>query len=252
MEASTVPSSKEAGFGATERKDRWWLAPSMTALGLSAFVAYSTLRILQHDAYSSNALLSPFFVHFRISKDMPFWIALFFLGPPLMFRVTCYYYRKAYYRAFFADPPACAVGEPGNRPGYEGETKLPFLLQNSHRYFLYLALPLIPLHWANVVHACVWEKDLHVSTGTVILAANAFLLMVYTLSCHSLRHLLGGKIDCFSCVALGKARYGMWRGVSILNARHMFWAWASLFSLTVSDAYVWMVASGRIEDTRLL
>ena len=31
---------------------------------------------------------------------------------PLGFRGTCYYYRKAYYRAFFWDPPACAIEEP--------------------------------------------------------------------------------------------------------------------------------------------
>lgn len=226
------------------------MAPSLTALGFSAFLVYASLRILQHDAYSWNSLLSPFFVHFRIWKEMPFWVAFPFLGAPLFFRVTCYYYRKAYYRSFLADPPACGVGEP--RSHYHGETRFPFILQNSHRYFLYFALPLIPLHWLNVVHACVWEGGLRVTVGTVLLAANAFLLMAYTLSCHSLRHLVGGRTDCFSCAAFGGARYRMWRGVSVLNVNHMLWAWASLFSLTVSDLYIWMVATGRVPDARLI
>ncbi len=44
---------------------------------------------------------------------MPGWMPGFVTAPmlvlwiPLGFRATCYYYRKAYYRAFFFDPPAC-------------------------------------------------------------------------------------------------------------------------------------------------
>ena len=64
--------------------------------------------------------------------------ALFILPFPLLFRATCYYYRKAYYRAFFWDPPACAVSEVAPRKNYTGEREFPFILQNLHRYAFYL------------------------------------------------------------------------------------------------------------------
>ena len=47
--------------------------------------------------------------------------AIFILPFPLLFRATCYYYRKAYYRAFFWDPAGCAIPEKAKRPGYTGE-----------------------------------------------------------------------------------------------------------------------------------
>ena len=64
--------------------------------------------------------------------------------------------------------------------------------------------------------------------------------------------LVGGNVDCFSCVALGRARYKLWKGASVLNAQHMLWAWTSLFMVGFADFYVWMVASGRIEDVRII
>ena len=56
----------------------------------------------------------------------------------LLFRLTCYYYRKAYYRAFWLSPPACAVAEP--HKSYSGETRFPLIVQNVHRYFFYAAV----------------------------------------------------------------------------------------------------------------
>ena len=43
--------------------------------------------------------------------------ALLVLPFPLTFRLTCYYYRKAYYRAFFWSPPACRQGRPAPLQG---------------------------------------------------------------------------------------------------------------------------------------
>ena len=64
--------------------------------------------------------------------------ALIILIFPLGFRLTCYYYRKAYYRSFWLCPPACAVAEPHGT--YSGETRLPLILNNIHRYFWYAAV----------------------------------------------------------------------------------------------------------------
>jgi hypothetical protein len=77
------------------------------------------------------------------------------------------------------------------------------------------------------------------------------LLTTYTLSCHSLRHLAGGKLDCFSCATFGKPRYTAWRWITTLNERHMLLAWASLIFVGLTDLYVRMVASGAIRDVRL-
>ena len=69
----------------------------------------------------------------------PWWIispAIIVLVVPLGFRLTCYYYRKAYYRSLLLSPPACAVREPRRR--YTGETRFPLIMQNVHRWFFYL------------------------------------------------------------------------------------------------------------------
>ena len=107
--------------------------------------------------------------------------ALLILAGPLGFRATCYYYRKAYYRAFFFDPPACAVGEPSNRK-YQGETKFPFILQNIHRYFFYLAVVFILFLWHDVVKAFIFDGHFGVGLGTLVLTMNVILLTLCTRS----------------------------------------------------------------------
>ena len=105
---------------------------------LGGFGLYATLRAFEGKFFEVGPYLSPFYSPL-IDASHHWWRfspALLILAFPLGFRVTCYYYRKAYYRAFFLDPPGCAVGEPAHR-NYRGETGFPFVLQNLHRYFLY-------------------------------------------------------------------------------------------------------------------
>ena len=132
----------------------------------------------------------------------PSWLlfspALLVLWAPAGFRLTCYYYRGAYYKAFWADPPACAVGEP--RKGYLGENSFPLIMQNVHRYFLYLALLFI-LILAHDAWNAMWfaeasgSKRFGIGVGTIVLTLNVILLGGYTFGCHSLRHLIGGFLD---------------------------------------------------------
>jgi hypothetical protein len=182
---------------------------------------------------------------------------------PLGFRMTCYYYRRAYYRAFFLDPVACSVGEA--RHNYRGETKFPFVLQNLHRFFMYAAVVLIFILSYDVCLATRWPvagvapngdmfpgpTQFGVGVGTLVMTVNVVLLAAYTFGCHSLRHLVGGSVDCFSCARGGRARYGLWRGVSRLNSSHMLWAWCSLFSVALTDVYIRLCAMGVITDIRL-
>ncbi len=242
----------------TLRKDAWWRSPATTAGVLLAFVIYSTWAAFQTTDYTWEPYISPFFspciadaCHGSSStwSFVPWWPlpAILILIFPLGFRLTCYYYRKAYYRAFWLAPPACAVAEPHRR--YTGETRFPLVLQNIHRYFLYFAVIFnIILSYDAIVafrdHSGAWG---HMGLGTLVLLINAALLWTYTLGCHSCRHLCGGKLNIFS---RHRFRLRLWKFVSWFNERHMQFAWASLVWVALSDVYVRLVASGLIHDPR--
>src|SRR5581483_8473012 len=128
------------------------LQPLVVFVILGGFVVYATWAAFQNAHYTFGPYISPFYspeifgdsphawfpTPSWYPKFLPFSPALFILWIPGLFRFTCYYYRGAYYKAFWADPPACSVGEPRN--SYWGERSFPLILQNVHRYFLYLAL----------------------------------------------------------------------------------------------------------------
>src|SRR6267378_2024781 len=243
--------TKLTRLGETQRRDAWWLEILPVLILFGGFGLYATLRAFEGKYFAFGPYLSPFYSplideHHRWWKLSP---ALLILGGPLGFRATCYYYRKAYYRAFFLDPPGCAVSE-GKR-NYKGETKFPFILQNAHRYFLYLAVLFLFFLWKDAIQAFFFDGKFGVGVGTLLLLVNIILLTMYTLSCHSLRHLAGGKLDCFSCATFGKPRYKTWCGLTILNERHMWFAWMSLISVGLADLYVRLVASGAIQDARI-
>ncbi len=106
--------------------------------------------------------------------------------------------------------------------------------------------------WHDAVRSFIFDGHFGVGVGTLVLTVNVTLLSLYTFSCHSLRHLAGGKLDCFSCATFGRSRYSAWRGLSFLNERHMLFAWCSLVSVGFTDFYVRLVASGAIHDLRIL
>jgi hypothetical protein len=177
--------------------------------------------------------------------------AFLILLPPVLFRATCYYYRKAYYRSFFLDPPACAVGHLRGT-SYRGETAFPLVLQNLHRYLFYLTLLYLPFLWWDVARATRFDGHFGIGLGTLVILANTTALTLYSFSCHSARHLVGGSLDCFSCSGVAKLRHGLWQRASVLNARHMLFAWCSFVTVCGADLYVRLVASGMIHDVRLL
>ena len=89
----------------------------------------------------------------------------------------------------------------------------------------------------------------HMGLGTVICVINTVLIWAYTLSCHSCRHIVGGRLKHFS---KHPVRYWLWERVSKLNARHMQLAWVSLIWVAVTDFYVFLVATGTIADPQVL
>jgi len=261
---TSVRDLQERGFGATLRRDAWWIQPVLTALVLGGFSIYATWVAWIGTNYEWGPYLSPFYSPLIQTSWWPLSPAFLILIFPLGFRASCYYYRKAYYRAFFLDPVACAVGEP--RHGYKGETKFPFILQNVHRFFMYAAVVFIFILAYDVWLATRWPvngvlasgamvegpRQFGVGVGTLVMALNVFLLANYTLGCHSLRHLIGGGVDCFSCARAGKARFRLWQGVSALNRNHQLWAWCSLFSVSLTDVYIRLCAMGVIRDIRII
>jgi len=262
---SSVSLPIKRSFGETMRRGAWWLSSVLTFLGLAAFVLYSTWAAFQGEHYfyagGGAHYLSPFYspeffgasphAMFGVKPAwipdwMPFSPALLILWAPAGFRFTCYYYRGAYYKAFWADPPACAVGEP--RQSYWGERRFPLILQNVHRYFLYLALIFL-VFLAHDSWKSFWFDDgFGIGLGTIILTANVFFLGGYTFSCHSLRHIVGGNCDELSKYAVRQKAYGC---VSYLNRRHMIWAWCSLFVVGFSDIYVRLCSMGVWHDWRI-
>jgi hypothetical protein len=183
---------------------------------------------------------------------LPWSPAILILWAPGLFRLTCYYYRGAYYKSFWADPPACTVGEP--RKKYLGENSLPLIVQNIHRYFLYLGLIFIIILASDVwkalwfVNPATGQEEFGLGMGTIVLAINVVLLGGYTFGCHSLRHVVGGFMDRFS----GRpVRHAAYRCVSCLNRKHMRWAWMSLFWVAFSDVYVRLCSMGVWTDWRI-
>ncbi|HLU67960.1 MAG TPA: hypothetical protein VKZ63_16860 [Kofleriaceae bacterium] len=254
---------KRLSFGETRRKDAWWVKPLAMFVLLTGFVAYATWAAFQGVHYTFGPYLSPFYspevwgdsphAWFGpkpgwIPDWLPFTPALLILPFPGLFRVTCYYYRGAYYKSHWASPPACAVGKPQKR--YRGEQKLPLILQNVHRYFLYFALLfLIFLSYDAYLGFFGWEDGFHINVGSLVLLLNVILLAGYTFGCHSLRHLVGGKIDEMTKRPL---RFRLWKGASRCNARHKDWALVSLVWVALADVYVRLASMGIITDYRIL
>jgi hypothetical protein len=255
------------------RRDRWWLQPLVTALGLAAFVAYATWAAFRGGHYYGAAAphvtahyLSPFYSPCIVSSCPTAVVwgpagsigavspALLVLIFPLGFRLTCYYYRKAYYRSFWASPPACAVADAGStstrslRHSYSGETRFPLVLQNVHRYFLYFALIFAGILTWDAVEAFRFGSSYGMGLGSLFFAINAVLIWAYTLGCHACRHLCGGGLRRFSTSPL---RHVFWaKVVSPLNAHHQLFAWLSLVWIAWTDFYVYLVATGALHDPR--
>ena len=249
----------------TLRTDRWWRAPLITFTLLSAWVVYAMLRTASQRAFfvEKYHYLSPFtspcvtascpsgardfgtwFGHFPPFIPLAILVLPFLLG----FRLTCYYYRRAYYKAFWLSPPACAVAEPHR--SYSGETRFPLIMQNLHRYFFGAALVISLINSYDAIRAFRGgDGGFGIGLGTLIMLGNVVLLWTYTLSCHSCRHIVGGRLRNFSAHPV---RYRAWTLISKLNAKHMELAWTTLGTLMLTDAYIALVSSGAFSDPRLI
>jgi hypothetical protein len=248
------------------RTDNWKKSPLLTFIGLSAFVLYGLIRTATQSAYfiegAHYSYLSPFaspcvssscvegsshFGHWFGAFPAMIPLAIVTLPFLLGFRLTCYYYRKAYYRAFWQSPVACAVPEP--RGKYTGETRFPLIIQNAHRYFWFVAVLISLINTYDAIKAFHGTAGFGLGLGNIILVVNVVLLWSYTMGCHSCRHITLGRINHFS---KHPVRYWLYERASWLNGRHMQLAWTTLATLVLTDAYIALVSSGTISDLRFI
>ena len=250
------------GFGETLRRDAWWLQPLVVFTILGGFVVYATWAAFQNAHYMYGPYLSPFYSPELFGDPrtawfgakpgwwpglLPFSPALIILPFPGLFRFTCYYYRGAYYKSFWADPPACAVGEP--RKTYLGERSFPLIMQNFHRYFLRLSYIVWGFLVYDAVVGFIFPDGFGIGIGSLVLVVNVVLLAGYVFGCHAFRHLIGGTFDSISAHPV---RHKIYNFVSWLNARHKQWAWASLLWVAFSDVYIRLCSIGIWHDWRIL
>ena len=258
-------SGRAAISARTLRTDRWWLSPLTVAVVLGVFLGYTTVRIFMRSHYwvDEYRYLTPLYSpclsdscvpgssHFGTPlPEFPMAIPLPLLIFPIIggFRLTCYYYRKAGYRAFLFSPPGCAVKEPGK--SYQGESGFPLILQNSHRYFFYFASLLLLINTYDAVLAFLPSGGgFRVGIGSLLLLAMVSSLWLYSLSCHACRHIFGGRLKHFS---KHPVQYWFWTQVSKLNGRHMEFAWVSLLLVMIADFYILSVAADWIPDVALI
>jgi hypothetical protein len=255
--------SRAAIAAKTLRTDRWWFPPLVTFVGLSAWLLYGLVRVYMHRWYyvEDYHYLTPFYSPCITERCVPeaahfgrflpgWWIipeAALTLPFLLLFRLTCYYYRKAYYRSFWFSPPACAV--PDGHDKYTGETRFPLLGQNLHRYAFYAAAIISLINTYDAIIAFRSPGGFGFGLGNVILVGNVVMLWLYTASCHSCRHIIGGRMKHFS---KHPVRYRAWGFVSKLNGKHMQLAWITLGTLVVTDFYIMAVSAGWFSDLRFI
>jgi hypothetical protein len=248
-ETPTAAGCTPAHKGLTSRKDTWWIEPALVAIGFTLFIVYATYRVFENGHYEVGSYLSPFYSP-KFAFDWWKWSpAILILWIPAGFRATCYYYRKAYYRAYFWDPPGCSIGHMGGH-SYTGETKFPFVFQNAHRYFFYLATVVLIFLWYDVYVAFFQPTGFVVSGINLFMLANVILLSGYSGGCHACRHLVGGRLDCFSSCPSAKQQFKIWHLVTKLNEHHMLWAWMSLFSVGLTDLLIRSYSLGYVTEMR--
>lgn len=219
----------------TELNWRLWSFVVLIGLGIYLMMLYPV-------AYSpKSGLTDPFY--------SPTVLVLPFIG---LFRLTCYAYRKDYHRHIFNHPRACEIGFRAETTGrsYTGETRF-FRLENFHRYFMYFAVAILPFFFYDIYLSFVYQPGFTLTLGGLLLIVNTALVTLYTFSCHAIRHLIGGNIDCYSCKN-NQTRRKLFLGQTRLNDHHETYAWLSLTMFFLVDLFIRATVAGVIPNIVLL
>ena len=111
------------------------------------------------------------------------------------------------------------------------------IFQNLHRYAMYFALIYVVVFFYDAFLAFFRGGEFGIGLGTILILGNPILLLGYTLGCHSIRHLLGGRRDCYSCGMLSETAHKNWTILTWFNQRHEMFAWLSLVWIMMADFY---------------
>lgn len=193
----------------------------MLIVGLSAFLIFPVKEI--------SGYIDPFY--------SPTILILPFVG---LYRLTCYAYRKDYNRHIFKHPIGCGIQNrlDSRDRAYTGETSGLFKIENLHRYFLYISILIVPFFYYDFYTSLFLNNAFVLRLGSIFLLLNAIFITLYVLSCHSLRSLIGGRKDCYSCMAHGKGIRNIYDKQSWLNKHHEELAWISLIFIIFVDLYL--------------
>ena len=180
---------------------------------------------------------------FRIPKYKgyidPFYSPTILILPAIaLFRLTCYAFRKSYNRHVFTHPMACIVSSSNDlNKNYTGESSYVFRIENLHRYFMYFSVLILPFFYYDAYVSFAYNLSL-IRLGSILLLADAIILSLYVFSCHSVRNLIGGNKDCFSCMKFSISRKKIFDLQSFLNEHHEFFAWFSLAFIIFIDLFI--------------
>lgn len=231
---------KTSGFFKVIPRELWepnWRVWSFVLLLVAAVGTFIEFPVAPFNGY-----VDPFY--------SPTVLVLPFVG---LFRLTCYAYRKDYYRHVFNHPRSCMTPAraESKHKGYSGETNL-FAISNLHRYFLYIGIAILPFFYYDFATSLFLSGDFVIRLGSIILLVNAILVSLWTFSCHAFRHLTGGNVDCYSCTSAPKFRKGFFNRQSILNGHHEAFAFLSLAFIVGVDLYMRALSAGWHIDFTLL
>ena len=255
MAVEAVTPSRPSSANEASPGRAWWIEPALTVVCYTAFVVYASWSVFSGTVVFFDPYVSPFFstwLGFGLIRVPIIGLLIPFLAViPLGLRGTCYYYRKSYFRSFFWDPPACAIQEL-KRGKYRGETRFPWVLNNYHRYFLLLSLVVLVFLWADVIRAFSYHGHFFIGLGSLVMLTNVVLLSLYSLTCHSFRYLMGGRIDAFSRVRGGLIWQRITMTLNRFNPSHGAFAWYSMFSVALTDVYIRLLIAGVLHEPRLI
>lgn len=207
-------------------------------------IAAGSLALVQYPVAETKGLIDPFYSP-----------TVLIVPIPGLFRLTCYAYRKDYHRHLFHHPLGCDNPERDEHHSqrYTGERNAIFQFENLHRYFLYAGISLLPFFYYDFYRSLIdYGPGITLTLGSLVILGNALALTGWSLSCHAFRHLIGGNIDCYSCVPGGKQRKKIFDFQSRWNSRHEALAWISLLTIIFADLYIRAVAAGFPVDPVLI
>ena len=173
----------------TLRRDAWWIEVLPTFLLLGGFMIYGLWTAFNDSNYFADPYLSPFYSPCLAANCEETTFKLIGSGwtpdagaarPPDPVGIPHHLLLlpQGLLPRLLRVAARCAVRDVPKR--YRGETRVPFILQNIHRYFFWLSLPVLFFLWWDAFKAFDFPDGFGFGVGTLVLLVNVALLSLYT------------------------------------------------------------------------